>query len=122
MDRTISLDFTTVSALLATHDHLPSTTQNILPDLPFLAFGAQTNPDILHFGAMQHAPDRSEFEQDMVREISDVFDNGCIQIVPRSDVPPDEKPVQAIWSFRWKRAPDWTITNRRLVYANIIEN
>jgi hypothetical protein len=62
---------------------------------------------------MKHAPDRSEFEQDMVREISDFFDNGCIQIAPCSDVPPDEKPVQAIWSFRRKRAPDWTITKHR---------
>jgi hypothetical protein len=113
LDCTSSFDPSTISTILATHDHFPSTTENNLHDLPYLAFGAQTNPDILHFGAMQHALDHSDFEQDMVREISDFFDNGCIQIVPRSSVPSDEKPVQAIWSFCRKRAPDWTITKRR---------
>jgi hypothetical protein len=113
IEQTASLDHATITALLSTHDHLPSPNKNILHDHPYLAFGAQSNPDILHFGGMQHAPDRSDFEKDMVREITDFFDQGCIKIVPRSTVPPDEKPVQAIWSFRRKRAPDWTVTKYR---------
>lgn len=105
-----SLDFAIVMALLTAHDHLPSPAINMLHDRPYLAFGAQSNPDVLHFGDMQHAVDWSNFEKDMVREISDFFDQGCIQVVPQSTIPPDEKPVQAIWSFRRKQAPDRTVT------------
>jgi hypothetical protein len=109
-DQPLTLDFSTISTLLATHDHLPSTTDNLLDSIPHLALGAQPNPDILHFGTMQHAPDRSDFELDMVREINDFFENGCIQITPRSNILSGEKSIQAIWSYRRKRAPDWTVT------------
>jgi hypothetical protein len=112
-DHLPSIDFTTLSALLATHDHLPSFHENILHDQPYLAFGTKSNPDVLHFSAMQHAPNRSDFEKDMIREITDFFDNKCVAIVPASEIPPNEKPLQAIWSFRRKRAPDWTITKCR---------
>ncbi len=62
-DHLLSIDFTTLSAHLATHNHLSSFHENTLHDQPYLAFGAQSNPDVLHFSAMQHAPDRSDFEK-----------------------------------------------------------
>jgi hypothetical protein len=55
LEQTASLDFSTISAVLVTHDHLPITSNNTLFNLPYLAIDAQSNPDILHFGAMQHA-------------------------------------------------------------------
>ncbi len=45
----------------------------------------------------------------MRREISDFLATDTIEIVPRSSLPLDNKPLQAIWSFRRKRLPDWSI-------------
>lgn len=45
----------------------------------------------------------------MQREISDLLSTGPIEIVPRSTIPTENKPLQPIWSFRRKRAPDWSI-------------
>jgi hypothetical protein len=58
---------------------------------------------------MQRDPDREQFEQDMRREISHLFTSDTVKIVSRSTIPPDNKPLQAIWSFRHKRRPDWSI-------------
>jgi hypothetical protein len=59
---------------------------------------------------MQTDPDRTFFETDMHREIADLFASDTLEVVPRSSIPSDNKPLQAIWSFRRKRRPDWTIS------------
>jgi hypothetical protein len=78
-----------------------------------LAFAASNNPDVLHYGRMQHDPDRPHFEKDMQREIHDLFASDTVEITPRSSLPPNVKPLKAIWSFRRKRAPDWTILKHK---------
>jgi hypothetical protein len=54
-------------------------------------------------------PDRSSFESDMQRKVSDLLRTETIEITPRSIVPSGLKILQVIWSFRRKRAPDWSI-------------
>jgi hypothetical protein len=54
-------------------------------------------------------PDRSFFETDMQREVSDLFRTNTVELVPRASVPLGLKILSAIWSFRRKRAPDWSI-------------
>jgi hypothetical protein len=96
-----------LQSFLSTTDIAPFSSIHL--DLPSVSFVAFNNPDVLHYGAMQKDPDKAHFEADMVREVKDFFDNDCISIVPRSDLPPGHKPLCAIWSFRRKRAPDWSI-------------
>lgn len=45
----------------------------------------------------------------MVSEVSDLLTTGSVEIVPRSIIPSDNKPLQPIWSFQRKRDPDWSI-------------
>jgi hypothetical protein len=53
--------------------------------------------------------DKEHFKQDMRREITDLLASNTLEVIPCSSIPPDNKPLQAIWSFRRKRRPDWTI-------------
>jgi len=74
---------------------------------PF-AFAA-VDDDTLHYGQMHKAPDRDKLDTDMQREIKDLLTSDSITIVHRKSMPKDSKAVPAIWSFRRKRAPDWSI-------------
>jgi len=58
---------------------------------------------------LQSDPDRLHFETDMRREVSDLLSTGTVEIVARTSAPSENKPLQPIWSFHRKRAPDWTI-------------
>lgn len=62
---------------------------------------------------MQQTEDRSLFDQDMCREMTDLGHTSTVEIVPCSSVPTDNKPLQSIWSFRRKRAPAWSIIKCR---------
>jgi hypothetical protein len=46
----------------------------------------------------------------MQREVADLLATKSVTNVRRDSMPSDSKAVPAIWSFRCKRAPDWTIT------------
>lgn len=107
------IDSTLHAALLAAQDYL-------FPDIPsassFLhnvSYAAKSNPDVLHFGQMQKDPDRSSFEKDMRRELSDLVASDTVEITPRSSFPFGTRVLQAIWSFRQKRAPDWSILKHK---------
>lgn len=96
-------------ALMAEQDAIHSNndgTSNILHPFAFAA----ANDDTLHYGQMRKDPDRDKFEIDMQREVSDLLSSNSVKIVDRASIPKTSKPVPAIWSFRRKRAPDWTIT------------
>jgi hypothetical protein len=45
----------------------------------------------------------------MRREITDLENSKSFVVIPRDALPANVKPVPSIWSFRRKRAPDWTI-------------
>jgi len=105
-----SFDTSALSAFLASQDHHPFPNDNAFSTLPLLALSAKNNPDTLHFGDMQQDPDKAKFEEDMWREVQDLLDNNFIAVVPCSSIPSDVSALPAIWSFRRKRAPGWTIT------------
>jgi hypothetical protein len=75
---------------------------------PFSYLAADSS-DVLHWGQMIKDPDRSKFEANMQDEIDGLFKHDTLQIVPSSSMPPNTKPLSAIWSFRKKRLPCWTI-------------
>jgi len=64
---------------------------------------------VLHYGNMLHDPDQASFEIDMQREMNDLLHTNTVELAPHSAVPTTIKVLQAIWSFRWKHAPDWSI-------------
>jgi len=75
---------------------------------PFSFLAADSN-DVMHYGQMLKDPDRAKFEANMTAEIDGLFAHDTISIVPASTMPPASKPLSAIWSFRKKRLPCWTI-------------
>ncbi len=99
-----------LSALLAEQEAIFSNSDET-SEIPFKHFAfAAASEDTLHYGQMRKDPDRAKFELDMQREVSDLLSSDSVKIVERSAMPKASKPVPAIWSFRRKRAPDWTIT------------
>lgn len=95
--------------LLLTSHFIPITSSSELSFLEHYACATKSNSDVLHYGAMIRDPDRSFFETDMQREVSDLFRTNTVELVPRASVPLGLKILSAIWSFRRKRAPDWSI-------------
>jgi hypothetical protein len=70
----------------------------------------KNNSDILHWGQMLHAADRTEFEKSMEKEVNGLQDNATFDIKKRDSVPNHMNDIQPIWSFRRKRLPgDWSI-------------
>jgi hypothetical protein len=58
---------------------------------------------------MTRDPDHSKFEAAMQEEIDGLFRHDTLDVVPSSNMPTGTKPLSAIWSFRKKRLPCWTI-------------
>jgi hypothetical protein len=57
--------------------------------------------------------DRKLFKTDMRREVTDLLSTDTVTVVPRSEVPSWVTPLLAIWSFRRKRAPAWSILKHK---------
>jgi histone deacetylase 1/2 len=101
--------FNFLTALLANQDAINDIGDDMPNEYQHYAFAAASD-DSLHYGAMRKDKDRPLFEEDMKREVSDLVKSNSIKIMRREELPAGTKPVPAIWSFRRKRAPDWTIT------------
>ena len=69
--------------------------------------------DTLHYGEMLKDNDRQLFKKDMCCEVTDLLSTGIVTVVPCSEVPSWVTPLFAIWSFRRKRAPDWSILKHK---------
>jgi hypothetical protein len=102
----------TINAYLSSNN-LFSTNDNNFSDAIHHHVFTASHKDTLHFGELQHDPDRNQFELDMQREMSDLISTKTIALTRRSLVPPENKPLNPIWSFRRKRAPDWTVLKHR---------
>jgi hypothetical protein len=104
----------TINAFLATQDLSPTIDLQTYHALQNVVSTTASLPkDTLHYGEMQRAPDREHFETDMCREMTELFASDTLELISRSSIPSDNKPLQAIWSFRRKRRPDWTISKYR---------
>jgi hypothetical protein len=62
---------------------------------------------------MQKDSDRSSFEKDMRREMTDLVASHTVEVTPCSSLPFCTRVLQAIWSFRRKRAPDLSIIKHK---------
>jgi hypothetical protein len=105
---TNSFDDNLYEAFIAVQNSQPMPSDNELNFLEHYACAASTNPDVLHYGAMLKDPDHPHFENDMKREIKDLLATGTVELILRSTLSADTI-LPAIWSFRRKRAPDWTV-------------
>jgi hypothetical protein len=72
------------------------------------AFLSHHEKDTLHYGEMLQVEDRPRFVEAMQKEIYGLTD--ILEVVPRQSLPLDTKPLPAIWAFRRKRNPDWSIS------------
>jgi hypothetical protein len=105
--------FDLFEAFIAVQDSYPMHSETNLPFLEYISCAACTNPDVLHYGSMLKDPDRSSFETDMIREVNDLITTDTVEITPKTSVPSTLKILPSIWSFRCKRAPDWTIIKHK---------
>jgi hypothetical protein len=71
------------------------------------AFATNIGSDTLNYGEMLASEDRQKFAEAMQVEINGVRD--MLEVVQRQDIPAGIKPLPAIWAFKRKRLPDWTI-------------
>ncbi len=89
-------------------DFQPHHTSSASQHLQHYSYAANSNPDVLHFGQIQHADDHPSFEADMHREVSDLLHTQTVEVVHHSILPFGTKILQAIWSFCRKGTPDWS--------------
>lgn len=68
-----------------------------------IAFAASTDPDIMYLHEAMKQPDKNEFVQAMVDEVTTHTDRGHWKIVPVSEVPSGTKILPAVWAMRRKR-------------------
>ena len=106
-----------VDAMVAEVEHLTSgdipgelfCLQAMFPDdqydhvNPLLAHKAVSDPDTLYYHQAMKEPDRARFEEGMKKEIDDQFANGNFTVVHRSEVPPDQTVLPAVWQMKRKR-------------------
>ena len=78
-----------------------------------LAFAAVNNVDVLTQSQMKKASDRAEFEKAQVSEIAGLMDQDVFEFVHISDVPRQNRLLNAIWSYRRKKRPDGTLVKHK---------
>ena len=101
------------SAFIAVQNSHPISSDHELSFLEHYSCAASTNPDVLHYGAMLKDQDKHLFEEDMKREIRDLFKTETVEIVLKSTISSCITVLPAIWSFRRKRAPDWSVIKHK---------
>jgi hypothetical protein len=94
-----------VTAIEAIHQNEDGTCNFLHPASAFLI---NTEKDTLHYGEMLQAADRPNFVEAMQKEVTGLTD--ILEVVPRSSLPHDAKPLPAVWAFHRKRNPDWSIS------------
>ncbi|KAI2496437.1 hypothetical protein MHU86_18061 [Fragilaria crotonensis] len=72
-------------------------------DDPLLAYKATSDPDTLYYHQATKEQDKEEFENSMLKEVEDQYNNGNFSIVHKSEVPDDQTVLPAVWQMRRKR-------------------
>ena len=68
-----------------------------------IAFAASSDPDIMYLHEAMKQPDKREFVQAMVDEVTTHTERGHWKIIPILDVPTGTKILPAVWAMRRKR-------------------
>ena len=68
-----------------------------------IAFAASSDPDIMYLHEAMKQPDKREFVQAMVDEVTTHTERGHWKIIPISEVPTGTRVLPAVWAMRRKR-------------------
>ena len=68
-----------------------------------IAFAASSDPDIMYLHEAMKQPDRKQFVQVMIDEVTTHTTRGHWKILPISQVPEGTKILPAVWAMRCKR-------------------
>ena len=68
-----------------------------------IAFATSSDPDIMYLHEAMKQPDKREFIQAMVDEVTTHTERGHWKIIPVSEVPEGTKDLPAVWAMRRKR-------------------
>jgi hypothetical protein len=70
-------------------------------------FASNIDNDTLPYGDMLRSEDHPQFATAMQKEVDGL--RYILQVVKRSDLPTDITPLPAVWAFKQKRRPDWSL-------------
>ena len=68
-----------------------------------IAFAASLDPDIMYLHKAMRQPDKKEFVQAMIDEVTTHTERGHWKIIPITEVPTGTKILLAVWAMRRKR-------------------
>ena len=72
-------------------------------DDPLMIYKAVADPDTLYYHEAMRENDKDRFQDSMLKEIGDQFENGNFTVIHRSDVLEGETVLPAVWQMRRKR-------------------
>jgi Reverse transcriptase (RNA-dependent DNA polymerase) len=70
---------------------------------PLLAFKSTVDPDTMYMYEAMRQPDRQQFKDAMVKEVSDQMANGNFSIVQHTSVPEGDPIMPTVWQMKRKR-------------------
>jgi hypothetical protein len=68
-----------------------------------IAFAASSDPDIMYLHEAMRQPDKKQFVQAMIDEVTTHTEKGHWKIIPITEVPKGTKILPAVWAMRRKR-------------------
>ena len=88
-----------MSAIIATHEDVDDFDMPMHP----IAYLAKNSADTMYYDQAINQPDRDQFIQAIVKEFNDHIDHKHWQLIPRSEVPKEQKVLPSVWSMKRKR-------------------
>ena len=67
-----------------------------------ISFKSTSDPDTMYYHEAMRAPDRKEFIKAMAREVQDHAERHHWEVIPRTEVPKDQKVLPAVWAMKRK--------------------
>ncbi len=102
-----------VAVQIQHHDSLQQLDDGTLNSTHPLAFSATlADNEVFHYGQAMKQPDRASFITAMVKEVENLTNAGVWELKRKSEIGTSTL-VNAIWSFKRKRAPDGTIIKHK---------
>ena len=72
-------------------------------DDPITAYKASTDPDTMYMHQAMKEPDRKEFQEAMVKEVTDQLSNGNFSLIKIEEVPRGSTILPCVWQMKRKR-------------------
>ena len=71
-----------------------------------IAFVASADPDIMYYHQAMREPDHEQFQRSVLKEIQDHKTNQHWEVIPKQDMPPNNKLLDMVWAMCRKRRID----------------